>query len=298
MKNLFTGFRVVFFGACLAVIVLFLGLVFLSEKSTEAEKSFSQLAESGKQSVNGNQQIYLAAFERLRNEYSNVKSIEMEADVKIEILKKDATVSGTGKVKYIAKDNQYKYVSSISENIEKEGFMRDLDITYDGNKFFMFDHQSKILSYQKEEALKMPSALPNPFFLPIEFFSRDDDDCPNCKLRLQEIKSPQKWLERANSISEVRSDKSNQFIHNDVKMSGGVLNNVPFDYLVKFVGHSTETIQLMSITKVKKDGNNLVKIILNDSRRVEGINVEIPYSIQVVAYDETGRVNLVATFDI
>lgn len=298
MKNLFTGFRIGIIGACLTAIMLFAGLFFLSEKSTEAEKSISLLKEQSKKSGNNNQEIYLAAFERLRNEYSNVKSIEMEADVQIEILKKEGTVSGTGKVKYIAKNNQYKYISSVSENIHKEGFMRDLDIVYDGKKFFMFDHESKILSYQEKEDLKMPSALPNPFFLPVEFFSRDDDGCPNCKLRLQDINVSPKWLERVNSVSEVRSDRSNEIINNDIKMSGGSLNNTEFEYLVKFVGFSTETVQPLSIAKVKKDGNKLVEILLNSSRKVEGVNMEIPHSIRVVGYDETGRVNLSVNFEI
>ncbi len=298
MKNLFTGFRGVIFGAGLAAITLFAGLLFLSEKPTEAEKSSSLLIAQSRKSGNDNQEIYLAAFERLRNEYSNIKSVEMEADVQIEILKKDGTVSGTGKVKYIAKNNQYKYISSVSENIQKEGFMRDLDIIYDGKKLFMFDHQSKILSFQEKEVLKMPSALPNPFFLPIEFFSRDDDGCPNCKLRLQDINISPKWLERVNSVSEVRSDKSNEIIHNDIKMSGGKLNDTEFEYLVKFVGFSTETIQPLSIAKVKRDGGKLVDILLNSSRKVEGINVEIPHSIRVVGYDETGRVNVSVNFEI
>ena len=203
MKNLFTGFRGVIIGAGLAAITLFATLLFLSGKSTEAEQSASLLTAQNRKLGNNNQEIYLAAFERLQNEYSNVKSIEMEADVQIEILKKDGTVSGTGKVKYIAKNNQYKYIAYVSENIQKEGFMRDLDVIYDGKKYFMFDHQSKILSYQQNEDLKMPSALPNPFFLPIEFFSRDDDSCPNCKLRLQDINITPMLLERINSISEV-----------------------------------------------------------------------------------------------
>ncbi len=298
MKSIFTVFRFVLLGVTLIVILIFVGMLFLVEKTTDAEKPISTLTDYSKQSANSNQEIYLKAFERLRTEYSKVNSVEMDVDVKINIYKKDSTVAGSGQIKYLAKDNKYKYVNSISESIEKEGLMRNLDIIYDGNKFYMFENESKILSFQEKEDFKIPSAFPNPFFLPIEFFGRDDDNCPNCKLRLQDVKNPLNWEERANSILELSAKSNDGFIHNDIKMQGGTLQDIPFDYVVKFIGTSTDTMQPKSITKVKKDGSNLVLIILNDSRLVDGINLEIPYSIEIAAYDEIGRINMSAVFTI
>lgn len=298
MKTVFTGMKIMLFGIGLIVILLFAAVFFLVEKTTEAEKPVDDLTEYGKLSNNNSQEIYLKAFERLRAEYSKVNSVEMDVDVKVTILKKDSNVIGEGQIKYLAKGNKYKYTNHISENLAKEGLMRDLDIIYDGNKFYMFDQESKILSFQKKEDIKIPSAFPNPFFLPIEFFGKDDDDCPSCRLRLQDIKNFLNWSEKAKSISEQKAEVSNGFIHNDIKIQGGKLADIPFDYIVKFVGTSTDTMQPKLITKVKKDGSNLVLIILNNARTVDGINLEIPYSIEVAAYDETGRVNMSAVFSI
>lgn len=298
MKRFSIQFMTLFGICCIGVIIFVAALVFLSEKFAGAgDYHIEAQIKTGDAKAN-NQKIYIDALEKLRNEYANVKTVEMEADVTIEIVKEKSIVKGTGKIKYIAQGNKYKYVCEVSKNLEKEGLMRNVGVLYDENKFYFFDGESKIVSFQDKEEIRIPCAFPNPFLMPIEFLSNDDDSCEGCKVRLQDVKMPPRWSERANSISEIMNITNEVGIHSLVKMKGGELNKIPYNYQVRFVGKSVETMQPTSIARVKEDGSQLVKIVLNDTRNVEGINVKIPHSIEVGANDDTDRMVLRAGFEI
>lgn len=268
MKNVTRKFIAVIGGACVVIVIFVVALIFLSERFTTAENDYIQppIKISGS---SPSSEIYVTSFEKQRLAYLNVKTVDLESDVTIDIYDYDSgkVIKGTGKIKYVAQDNKYKYVCEISENlVEEAGLMRNVDILYTGSKFYFYDHESKIVSFQKKEEQRLPSSMPNPFFLPIEFFSLDDDECKNCKMRLQDLKVLPKWSNRVNSISDISPILSDDGIYNSIKMSGGKLDNIPYNYFVKFIGKSAETIQPKSIARVKEDGSKLVEIILNDDR--------------------------------
>ncbi|HEY0771345.1 MAG TPA: hypothetical protein VGD31_13525, partial [Sphingobacteriaceae bacterium] len=228
----------------------------------------------------------------------NIKSVEMNANVTIDIIKDNSTVSGTGQISYAAFDNKYKYVCSVSDNLQNEGFMRDVDILFNGAKFYFYDRESKIVSYQASEEVRLPSALPNPFFLPIEFLGNDDDGCEGCKMRLQDVKTPVRWSKRASSISELSTEYSNGMTHTLIEMPGGDLNKIPYNYRVRLVGESTDKLQPISIARINNNGIPLVEILLSDLRAVQEFNAKVPYTVEVGARDDSGRLVLKAVFTI
>ena len=298
MKGINMQFMGLFGVCCIGVIIFVITLLFLSEKFAGAGDYQTQISVENTDAEANNRKVYLDVFEKLRNEYSNVKTVELEADVKIDIVKDDSVIKGNGNIKYLAEDNKYKYSCEVSKNLEKAGLMRNVGVLYDGNKFYFFDSESKIISFQNNEETRNPCALPNPFLLPVEFFSSDDDTCEGCKMRLQDLKMPQRWAERANSMSVIMTDDNEVGIHRLIKMKGGKLNNTPYNYQVRFVGETMETMQPVSIARVKEDGRQVVGVVLNDLKKVEGINVKIPHSIGIAASDDTGRVVLNAVFNI
>lgn len=298
MKSLNRKFIALFGGACLVIVIFVVSLIFLSERFAAAENDYIQPPIK----INGSSQsdeIYVTSFEKQRLAYLNVKTVDLESDVTIDIYDYNSgkVIKGKGKIKYVAQDDKYRYVCEISENlVEQAGLMRNVDILYTGNKFYFYDHESKIVSSQKKEEQRHPSSMPNPFFLPIEFFSSDNDECKNCKMRLKDLKVLPEWSNRVNSISDITPILSSGGIYNSIKISGGKLDNIPYNYLIKFIGKSEETILPKSIARVREDGGKLFEIILNDHQDVDGIDVEIPYSILITSYDEKGRVNLTADF--
>jgi hypothetical protein len=297
MKKWFGKFSVLFGIGCMAVVLFVVVLIFLSERFTGAGNYTVNSTVYGVGS-SANTEIYAKSLEKLRSEYSNIKTVEMEATVAIDVIKPDSVVSGTGQVAFIAQDNRYKYVCSVSENLEKEGLMRNVDILYNGNKFYFFDHESKIVSFQDREEVRIPSALPNPFFLPIEFLSNDDDSCEGCKMRLQDTKMPVRWADRVSAISEISREADSEAFHGLIKMPGGTMNQMPYNYQVRLVGESADTLQPVSIARVKENGTPFVEVLLQDLRPAEGVGVNIPHTVQVGARDETGKMVLKAVFTI
>ncbi|MCD9188197.1 MAG: hypothetical protein LUM44_17400 [Pyrinomonadaceae bacterium] len=295
--KIFSKFRILFLGVCLLTVGIVTALVLSAEKHTGAENYFVHNIEQVNDS-SANNETYINALEKIRNEYSNVKNVEMEANVAIEIIRNNSIVAGTGQIIYIAKDNKYKYSCTISENLQNEGLMRDVYILYNGSKFYFYDPESKIVSSQSSEEVRLPAALPNPFFLPIEFLSNDDDNCEGCKMRLQDVKMPIRWAKRVSSISELTSENSNGTIHSLIQMPGGDLNKIPYNYRVRLVGDSSANLQPISISRVKGNGIPLAELLLNDLRTVPGINVKIPHNVEVGARDETGNLNLKAVFTV
>jgi hypothetical protein len=297
MKRSVSKFSSLLALSCLTVVVIVITLIFLSERFTGAG-NYSPDPQSPNSNSSTDTKIYVNALERVRGEYANVKTVEMEADARIEIIKTDAIVSGTGQISYVAKDNKYKYLCAVSDNLVDEGLMRNIDVLFNGNKFYFYDHESKIVSYQASEEVRLPAALPNPFFLPVEFLSNDDDNCEGCKIRLQDVKMPIRWAKRVSSISEISRESGNGLVYTHIQMPGGDLNKTPYNYRIRLVGESAETMQPTSLERVKPDGIPLAEILLKDMRAVQGINVKMPYIVEVVARDETGRATLKAVFTI
>lgn len=295
MSNTRKYFVGVFALGLLAVVATVLGMLFLSERFGEAGTTNLKVENAQIERGSSNSAMYVQAIERLRNEYAGFRTVELTADVTIQIFKENSTVAGTGSVAYFADGNKYRYSCVISNELQKEGLMRNVDIMFDGNKFFFNDKEARIVSYQSSEEVRLPSALPNPFFLPLEFLSNDDDGCEGCKMRLQDVNQPIRWPNRSSTISEITTESQNGAVNNLVKMEGGKLNGTPYDFRVRLIGE-TETMQPVSVTRVKSDGSPLVEIFLNDQRFVSGSKVRIPHQIEVGARDETGRVVLRAVY--
>lgn len=294
MKKIGTG-TVIF--AALTLTAMFLGW-----SSFHYLRGASESVVSPTETLAGgsSQAAHLAAIEKVRQSYANVNSVELEATVEISIDKSPTeTVNGSGQFFYVADGSRYKYGSRISNNLAAEGLMRNLDVAFDGSKFYMLDHESKILSHQPQEEIRSPIALPNPFFQPLEFLSIDDDACINCRLRLQDIKTlPTRISDRLATTTEIRSDSNEYGVVSDVRMSGGQINGTSFNYIISLAGESKEKAGIGSIMRADNGLKRFTHSVFNDYRSVPGFNGKIPFSVEVAAHDETGRVNLVMTATI
>lgn len=269
--------------------------------------SFYYLRETSELSANPNslnnqnsQKTHLAAIEKILQSYADVKSVELEATVEVNIFKSEnETINGSGQFFYVADGNRYKYGSRLSDNLVAEGLMRNLDVAFDGSRFYMLDHQSKILSFQPQEEIRSPVALPNPFFLPLDFLSVNDDDCVNCRLRLQDVKALSPRLtDRLKSISELRSLSNEVGVVSDVRLSGGKINKTPYNNVITLAGEKKDKANISSVMRTDDSGKHLVLSIMTDHRDTAGFNGKIPYVIETVAYDATGRVNFRLLYSI
>ncbi|MGQ0542399.1 MAG: hypothetical protein ACT4O9_11210 [Blastocatellia bacterium] len=295
-RNMRSNAFKVFAVGSFALVMMVLGLLLFSERFSEAgTNETEQSTPLATRSLDST--VYIDAIERLKNEYSAFNTVELVADVTVQLFKQTGTVSGNGNVVFSADGSKYKYSCTISDNLEAEGLMRNIDVVFDGSKFFFNDRDAQIVSYQSSEEVRLPTALPNPFFLPLEFLSNDDDSCEGCKMRLQDVKQPIRWPKRASTISEVTTESQGTAVNNLIRMEGGKLSGQPYEYRVRLIGEQ-QTMQPVSVTRVTPDGIPLIEVLLNDQRFVNGSTVRLPHQIEVGARDETGRVVLRAVYTI
>lgn len=131
---------------------------------------------------------------------------------------------GTGTFEYWAEGNRYRTSCHTDAQLELLG---DVDMAYDGARFYYFDRQAGMLGHRVEDEEKTFAALPNPFFLPVDFFTNDRDECTFCRLRLKDFHSRSTgWDKRKDKIS-IRSSGKDQGIQLDlteVEMPGEVID--------------------------------------------------------------------------
>jgi hypothetical protein len=126
-----------------------------------------------------------SSLENLRRKYAEINSVHIAADAKIALYGSKFTV-GLGSFEYWAQGNRYRYSCRTDKSLK---LATDLDVAYNGERFQFLDLRAGTLSYRSLDEVRSTAALPNPLFLPVEYLSKEDDDCVLCRLRLSDMKS-------------------------------------------------------------------------------------------------------------
>lgn len=114
--------------------------------------------------------------------FAALASVHMEADVRIA----KGGVSGTGTFQFWADGDKYRI--NCSTPSKRLGLMSDLQIAFDGGRFQFYHADAEVLSLLDGDRPTVPTAVPNPFFLPADYLSRDSDSCPGCQLKLRDFR--------------------------------------------------------------------------------------------------------------
>jgi hypothetical protein len=233
-------------------------------------------------------------LEKLREKYAAVKSVHLAADVKI-ALYGGGFRAGNGSYEYWAEGDRYKIKCSTDKNL---GLKSDFDMAYDGKRFYLFDRRMGVLSYRQKDEPRSVAALPNPFFLPVDYLSGDDDDCPFCNPRLPDLKSPnERWRARAASLAVKAQgrDEATGGTARDLEMPGGKLNGRGFKMRVRTV-EVGEDARPAQIDRVGADGRIMASVVFADFE--EGALGRFARSITVKAYGDDGKLALQAEFAV
>lgn len=92
---------------------------------------------------------------------------------------------------YWAQGDHYLIKSQTAQNL---GFGGDMEIAFDGEQWQMLTYASRTLHIQRSPSKQVPTALPNPLFLPLEFLGANGyDACPLCRIHLHQIASHPAW---------------------------------------------------------------------------------------------------------
>ncbi len=274
------------------------GLIFFSGGGANADKSISQNAPSNLDKQHPVLVANKVFIEELRQAYAKIASIDMESVAWIKIYRDGHVISGEGNLRYVEADGKYRYEVTLSDNLKKAGLMRDLTFVWDGSRFYMHDPQVGVLSFQANEDKHLSAALPNPFFMPVEFFSSDDDECVNCRLKLKDLTNPAKWQERLDKLRVIESQSEDGLIHDFIKIPGGKIADETFDYNVRIVGHEGARRQINSIALTDPSGGNLLEMVFAKHSKLGDTDTMLPLETMILVRDKTGKIELTGEFRI
>jgi len=230
----------------------------------------------------------LLALENLRRKYAAIDSVHIIADAKIAMYGEDFRV-GLGRFEYWARGNKYRTKTSTDKLLKLN---TDLDVAYDGERFYYFDQRSGILSYRSTDDLRSHAALPNPLFLPLDYLSNDDDECPLCKLRLSQVKSDNvRWGTRARSLEvKAKRHESSDRVITDVEMPGGKMRGRPFKLRMRLVGTEEDNANPLQIERISPEGQVLSVITFDGF--MDNSSLPMPRDILITVFDANGNVAL------
>lgn len=117
------------------------------------------------------------------DQFTTVSSVHLEAEVVISIETPEGPVLGTGAFSFWEQGDMFR-IRSETEGIP--GLMKDVEWAYDGEESLLWLLESNTLTENTSLTQEAPTALPNPFFLPVEFLSRRQV-CPTCRASLDDI---------------------------------------------------------------------------------------------------------------
>lgn len=117
------------------------------------------------------------------DQFTTVSSIHLEAEIVISIDGPNGPGLGSGTFSYWEQGDLFR-IRCETEGIP--GLMQDVEFAYDGEESLIWLLESNTLTENTSLTRETPTALPNPFFLPVEFLSRRST-CSTCRPSLDDI---------------------------------------------------------------------------------------------------------------
>jgi hypothetical protein len=232
-------------------------------------------------------------LDKLREKYAAVESVHLSADVKLAVYGADFRV-GSGAYEYWAQGDRYRIKSRTDSQL---GLKTDYDIAYDGKRFYLLDHSMAVLSYRRKDEPRSVAALPNPLFLPVDYLSSDDDDCPLCSLRLPDFKSENgRWKSRAAGLQVRPPHPGGADGEVVAEMPGGKVNHRQFKLRVRMSRQGDGTVRPTLIERVDADGRIMASITFGNF--AESALGQFPRGIVIKAFDDDGSLTLQAEFNV
>jgi hypothetical protein len=203
-------------------------------------------------------------LEELHQKYTRVRSVHMVATAKISLYE-DGLKDGTGTFEYWAEDNRYRTACRTDPNL---GLLGDIDMAYDGGRFYYFDRKAGMLAYRTLDEERSFAALPNPFFLPVEFFSNDTDECVFCRLRLKDFKERSTHWEAQKDRISIRSkgkDPASLVEVTELEMPSAVVDKKSSKFRLHLTADANGATRPTKIERLQTDDKPLTSIMMSDS---------------------------------
>lgn len=225
------------------------------------------------------------------DQFSTVSSVHLEAEVAIMIETPDGPLFGTGAFSFWEQGDLFK-IRSETEGIE--GLMHDVEWAYNGEESLLWLLEPNTLTENISLTLEAPTALPNPFFLPVEFLSRRHT-CPTCRTSLNEIVQERPLLTELQR-RQVAVGKSTSGTPGEARTTLVLAKSETGPRYAVSLAQSQGLWTPATIRHTRSDTGEEMLIQLSDYQRAPAL--VFPRSIQVETKDPSTRASAQVTFRI
>jgi hypothetical protein len=125
--------------------------------------------------------LQLTAF---LDQFESLRSIHMTAQALIRLETPRGVRTGQGSFVYQEQGDQFRIRCETDRSL---GLMDDIEYTYDGKRSSIWFLASNTVTANESFLEEAPTALPNPFYLPLEF-AVDFQACPHCRMSLDRVR--------------------------------------------------------------------------------------------------------------
>ncbi len=214
------------------------------------------------------------ALDALRQACRSMSSVHMLAEATLDLSSASAPRRiGKGSFEYWAEGDRYRLKCTTDPRL---GLAQDLEYSFDGAEFRMLGRASGVISRQRGDVAALPTALPNPLFLPVAFLSDESDACDACVLSLEQAREERRWDARLGSLADRTSGRQPTATMRLPLMKEGL----PSTFRVVTNGYRLERIE-----HVRPDGRPVTSTAL----RYAASEDALPRWISLVAFAQDGR---------
>lgn len=139
------------------------------------------------------------------DQFSTVESVHIEAHALIHLQTPAGAVTGQGSFLYQEQDGRFRIRCQTDRHL---GLMDDVEYSYDGKRSLIWFLPSNTVTSNESFLERTPTALPNPFFLPLDLVL-DSRGCSECRWSLERLRD---WREDA-PLGALRFEGSESSVH-------------------------------------------------------------------------------------
>jgi hypothetical protein len=141
---------------------------------------------------------------RLEQTYGKLTSVHLSSRFTMTIYRGEdgevlgEPVVGSGEFEYWAEGTKYRFRYEVDPQLE---LLASNEVAYDGQTYQRYLVADDVLALHTGDKDQVPAAVPNPFFLPLNFLTRETEDCPFCILKLSHLSEPAVWDDAMGKLS-------------------------------------------------------------------------------------------------
>jgi hypothetical protein len=188
----------------------------------------------------------------MKQQYQNIDTISLRWHISTSAkVGPDFETTTENSFQYWAEGTNYRIRTVYDSNKPSE---KSHDVAYNGKRFQLFEGRVSRVVISTKDKEQIATAPPNPFFFPLMFLSKNDDNNVACTLKFAHVVNEALW-ERKLTDAKIVTIPNQLPDETIIRVAGGILDKREFVFHVHFGKHPDYLPS--KIDRVDMDGNNI-----------------------------------------